>query len=46
VTGGAVIRGDLCFQAGIRAEHNEKAWKERLPAALRFLLPPEGATQN
>jgi len=41
VTGGAVILGDLWFQAGIRAEHNEKAWKERLPVALRFLLPPE-----
>jgi predicted alpha/beta superfamily hydrolase len=38
---GAVILGDLWFQPGIRAEHNEKAWKERLPAALRFLLPPE-----
>jgi len=41
LTGGAVILGDLWFQPGIRAEHNEKAWKERLPAALRFLLPPE-----
>ncbi len=41
VRGGAVILGDLWFQPGIRAEHNEKAWKERLPAALRFLLPPE-----
>lgn len=44
VAGGAVILGDLWFQPGIRAEHNEKAWKERLPAALRFLIPPkEGA---
>ena len=42
VAGGAVILGDLWFQAGVRAEHNEKAWKGRLPAALRFLLPPEG----
>lgn len=41
VTGGAVILGDLWFQPGIRAEHNEKAWKERLPAAMRFLFPPE-----
>jgi len=41
VAGGAVILGDLWFQPGIRAEHNEKAWKERLPAAWRFLLPPE-----
>jgi predicted alpha/beta superfamily hydrolase len=41
VAGGAVILGDLWFQPGIRAEHNEKAWKERLPAALRFLFPPE-----
>ena len=41
VAGGAVIFEDLWFQAGIRAEHNEKAWKERLPAALQFLLPPE-----
>ena len=38
---GAVIWGDLWFQPGIRAEHNERAWRERLPAALRFLLPPE-----
>ena len=41
VRGGAVILGHLQFQPGIRAEHNEKAWKERLPTALRFLLPPE-----
>lgn len=40
VVGGAVIFRDVWFQPGIRAEHNEKAWKERLPAALRFLLPP------
>ena len=40
VTGGAVIFRDVWFQPGIGAEHNEKAWKERLPAALRFLLPP------
>jgi len=46
VTGGAVILGDLWFQPGIRAEHNEKAWKERLPAALRFLLPPEAGMMN
>lgn len=44
VTGGAVILGDLWFQPGIRAEHNEKAWKERLPAALRFLLSPESGS--
>jgi len=44
VTGGAGIREDLWFQAGIRAEHNERAWKERLPAALRFLLPPESGS--
>ena len=42
VTGGAVILQDVWFQPGIGAEHHEKAWKERLPAALRFLLPPEG----
>jgi len=41
VTGGAVILQDVWFQPGIGAEHHEKAWKERLPAALRFLLPPE-----
>jgi predicted alpha/beta superfamily hydrolase len=41
VSGGAVIFRDVWFQPGIGAEHNEKAWKERLPAALRFLLPPE-----
>jgi predicted alpha/beta superfamily hydrolase len=41
VAGGAVISRDVWFQPGIGAEHNEKAWKERLPAALRFLLPPE-----
>jgi predicted alpha/beta superfamily hydrolase len=46
VTGGAVILRDLWFQPGIRAEHNEKAWKERLPAALRFLLPPEAGMMN
>ncbi len=42
VAGGAVILGDLWFQAGVRSEHNEKAWQERLPAALRFILPPGG----
>ena len=41
VAGGAVIFRDVWFRPGIRAEHNEKAWKERLPAAFRFLLPPE-----
>jgi len=41
VSGGAVIFRDVWFQPGLGAEHNEKAWKERLPAALRFLLPPE-----
>ena len=41
VTGGAVILGDLWFQPGICAEHNEKAWKDRLPKALQFLLPLE-----
>ena len=41
VAGGAVIFRDVWFQPGFRAEHNEKAWKERLPAALRFLLPPK-----
>lgn len=41
VKSGAVIWGDLWFQPGIRAEHSERAWRERLPAALRFLLPPE-----
>jgi hypothetical protein len=46
VAGGAVILGNLWFQPGIGAEHHEKAWKERLPAALRFLLPPEGAQPN
>jgi len=46
VTGGAVILGDLWFQAGIRAEHNEKAWSERLPGALRFLLPPETSSES
>lgn len=40
VSGGAVIFRDVWFQPGIGAEHNERAWKERLPAALRFLLPP------
>ena len=41
VRGGAVILGDLWFQPGICAEHNEKAWKDRLPTALQFLLPLE-----
>lgn len=41
VKSGAVIWGDLWFQPGIRAEHSERAWRERLPTALRFLLPPE-----
>ena len=41
VAGGAVIFRDIWFQPGIGAEHNEKAWRERLPGALRFLLPPE-----
>ena len=40
VAGGAVIFREVWFQPGMGAEHNEKAWKERLPAALRFLLPP------
>lgn len=40
VSGGAVILRDVWFQPGIGAEHNEKAWRGRLPAALRFLLPP------
>ncbi len=38
VRGGAVILGDIWFQPGICAEHNEKAWKDRLPTALQFLL--------
>ncbi len=42
VAGGAVVFRDVWFRPGIRAEHNEKAWKERLAAALRFLLPPGG----
>ena len=46
VTGGAVILGDLWFQPGIRAEHNEKAWRERLPEAFRFLLPGEREGEN
>jgi hypothetical protein len=46
VTGGAVILGDLWFQPGIRAGHNKKAWKERLPVALRFLIPPETGRMN
>lgn len=41
VKGGAVIRRDLWFQPGIRAEHNEKAWRERLPEALAYLLPAD-----
>ena len=41
VKGGAVIRRDLWFQPGIRAEHHEKAWRERLPGALAFLLPAD-----
>ncbi len=41
VKGGAVIRRDLWFQPGLRAEHNEKAWRERLPEALAFLLPAD-----
>lgn len=41
VSDGSVIFRDVWFQPGIRAEHNERAWKERLPAALRFLLPPK-----
>ena len=40
VAGGAVIFREVWFQPGMGAEHNEKAWRERLPAALRFLLPP------
>ena len=44
VSGGAVIFRDVWFQSGIGAEHNERAWRERLPAALRFLLPPEKET--
>ena len=42
VTGGSVILRDVWFQPGIRAEHNEKAWRERLPEALAFLLSPDG----
>lgn len=41
VKGGAVIRRDLWFHPGIRAEHHEKAWRERLPGALAFLLPAD-----
>ena len=41
VKGGAVIRRDLWFQPGIRAEHHEKAWRERLPEALAYLLPAD-----
>jgi predicted alpha/beta superfamily hydrolase len=42
VTGGSVILRDVWFQPGIRAEHHEKAWRERLPEALAFLLSPDG----
>lgn len=42
VSGGAVIFRDVWFQPGIRAEHNERAWRERLPEALAFLLSPDG----
>jgi predicted alpha/beta superfamily hydrolase len=44
VAGGSVIWRDIWFQPGIRAEHNERAWRERLPEALAFLLPPAGVT--
>ena len=32
--------GDFFWNPGEGDEHNEKAWAKRLPAALRFLLPP------
>lgn len=31
----------LLWNPGEGDEHNEKAWAKRLPAALRFFLPPE-----
>lgn len=40
---GWVEGADLFWNPGEGDEHNEKAWAKRLPAALRFLLPPDGS---
>ncbi len=34
---------DFLWNPGEGDEHNEKAWAKRLPAALRFLLPPDAS---
>ncbi len=39
---GYVVNQNLLMRIGCGAGHNESAWRARLPAAFRFLLPARG----